>query len=161
MAQYFLPLSQNCVMEKSNKDSRSDDKNKQHKKKHNSALAAAAIGRSATAQVDPHSNSGLANTGTNISYEGPTAPAAGGSVGTGYASGKEATGGKISANSDYDQNRATHVDKDAERTAGTDIDAKGENAPAEAKNAPAAYPGPDKKTLNKDEEDDKPERDII
>lgn len=144
-----------------NKDKKSTDNNKeQHKKKHNSALAAAAIGRSATAQVDPHSNSGLANTGTNISYEGPTAPGAGGSVGTGYASGKEATGETISSNSDYDQNRATHVEKDAERTAGTDMDAQGENSSGGANNAPASYPGPDKKTLNK-ETDDEAEKDII
>lgn len=144
-----------------NKDKKSTDNNKeQHKKKHNSALAAAAIGRSATAQVDPHSNSGLANTGTNISYEGATAPAAGGSVGTGYASGKEATGETISANSDYEQNRAGHVDKDAERKAGTDIDANDENSSGDASNAPASYPGPDKKTLNKDTEDET-EKDII
>ena len=148
-------------MEKSNADNKSDNKNKQPKKKHNSALAAAAVGRSATAQVDPHSNSGLANTGTNISYEGPTAPAAGGSVGTGYASGKEATGETISANSDFDQNRATHVNKDAESTAGTDMDAEGKNSSGEAKDAPAPYPGPNKETLNEDGDNDEPEKDII
>jgi hypothetical protein len=75
------------------------------KKRKVSALSAAAVGRSATAQVDHHSNAGLANTGTNISYEGATAPGAGGSVGTGYASGKEATGETIATNSDFEQNR--------------------------------------------------------
>lgn len=73
------------------------------KKRHVGALQAAAAGRSATAQVDPHSNSGLANTGTNISYEGPTAPGAGGSVGTGYASGKSAVDPTISTTSEEDE----------------------------------------------------------
>ena len=45
---------------------------------HNNALYAASVGRPATAQVDPHSNRWVANTGTNISYEGPTAAGAGG-----------------------------------------------------------------------------------
>jgi len=145
-----------------NKDKKStENKDKKHEKKHNSALAAAAIGRSATAQVDPHSNSGLANTGTNISYEGPTAPASGGSVGTGYASGKEATGETISANSDFDQNRATHIDKEPERTGGTGTDAKGQNSSADAGKAPVNYPGPDKRTLDKDEDDEDEEKDII
>jgi hypothetical protein len=79
--------------------------NPEHKK-HNSALAAASLGRSATAQVTAHSGEGaLAMTGTNVSYEGATAPGAGGSVGTGYASGKQAVDATISANSDFAQNR--------------------------------------------------------
>lgn len=68
--------------------------------KGNSALRAAAVGRSAVGHVEAHSNSGLANTGTNISYEGATAPGAGGSVGTGYASGKEAAGETIRTTSE-------------------------------------------------------------
>ena len=75
------------------------------KKKGGSALLAASIGRSATAQVSRHSGSGLASTGTNISYEGATAPGAGGSLGTGFASGKEAVDEMIHTNSDYEQNR--------------------------------------------------------
>ena len=70
---------------------------------HNNALYAASMGRSATAQVDPHNNSGLANTGTNISYEGPTAAGAGGSMGTGYTSGQSGAGTSITSDSDYDQ----------------------------------------------------------
>jgi hypothetical protein len=70
---------------------------------HNNALFAASMGRSATAQVDPHSNSGLANTGTNISYEGPTAAGAGGSVGSGYTSGQSGADSSISTESDYDE----------------------------------------------------------
>ncbi|HXS36805.1 MAG TPA: hypothetical protein VN721_08900 [Flavipsychrobacter sp.] len=94
-----------------NKETPKKEQPQENKKKHTSALEAASIGRSATAQVDPHSNSGLANTGTNISYEGATAPASGGSVGTGYSSGKEATGETLSTNSDYEQNRATKENK--------------------------------------------------
>jgi len=76
------------------------------KKKHSSALKAASLGRSATQQVTSRSGEGaLAMTGTNVSYEGATAPGAGGSVGTGYASGKQAVDATISANSDYEQNR--------------------------------------------------------
>ena len=75
------------------------------KKKKTSVLTVASGLHSATAQVDPHNNRGLANTGTNISYEGATAPGSGGSVGTGYASGKEATGEKIRTGSDYSQGR--------------------------------------------------------
>jgi hypothetical protein len=37
----------------------------------------------------------LGNTGTNISYEGPTAPGGGGSAGTGYSSGQDATGASL------------------------------------------------------------------
>jgi hypothetical protein len=70
---------------------------------HNNALYAASMGRPATAQVDPHSNRGLANTGTNISYEGATSAGAGGSVGSGYTSGQSGADSSISSNSDYDQ----------------------------------------------------------
>jgi len=86
------------------------------KKTGGSALQAASVARSATAQVDAHSNSGLANTGTNISYEGATAPGAGGSVGTGYASGKEAADQKIHTNSDFAQNRGAKPVKAAKNT---------------------------------------------
>jgi hypothetical protein len=72
---------------------------------HNNALYAASMGRAATSQVNPHNNRGLANTGTNISYEGATAPGSGGSVGSGYSSGMSAAESSISTNSDYDQAR--------------------------------------------------------
>ncbi len=78
---------------------------KQKKGKHNSALYAASMGRSASAQVSHHSDRDLANTGTNISYEGATAPGAGGSAGTGYTSGKEGVDERINTNSDYDEAR--------------------------------------------------------
>lgn len=70
---------------------------------HNNALYAASMGRAATAQVDPHSNRGLANTGTNISYEGPTAAGGGGSAGSGYTSGQSGADSSIQSSSDYDQ----------------------------------------------------------
>jgi len=44
----------------------------------------------------------LAGTGTNISYEGATAPGGGGSVGTGNSSGQNATGSKISSDNAND-----------------------------------------------------------
>lgn len=72
---------------------------------HNNALYAASMGRAATAQVDHHSDRDLANTGTNISYEGATAPGSGGSVGTGYSSGKPAVDPTISTDSDYERAR--------------------------------------------------------
>ncbi len=88
---------------------------------HNNALYAASMGRPATAQVDPHSNSGLANTGTNISYEGPTAPGAGGSSGTGYTSGQADTGQSVATSSDYDQagvgSQANDTDSDEDLAA--------------------------------------------
>jgi hypothetical protein len=76
-----------------------------------SALQAASLGRSASAQATRHSDRGLGNTGTNISYDGATAPGSGGSAGTGYASGKEAADEKIATNSDFTQNRGGHPSK--------------------------------------------------
>ena len=115
-----------------NKDTYTDkptDEATDKKKKggiHNNALYAASMGRPATAQVDPHSNRGYADTGTNISYEGPTAPGGGGSVGSGYASGKSAIEANIATDSDFDRAR---VEKDNREE--TDSDKKsgsGENA---------------------------------
>ena len=68
---------------------------------HNNALYAASLGRAATAQVSHHSSRGLAQTGTNVSYEGATAP--GGGVGSGYSSGQSAAESRISSPSDYDR----------------------------------------------------------
>lgn len=69
-----------------------DSENNQEKK-HSSAASIDSIITGATDAVRSRTSGGtLGNTGTNISYEGATAPAGGGSVGTGYASGQEATG---------------------------------------------------------------------
>lgn len=79
---------------------------------HNNALYAASMGRPATAQVNPHDNSGLAQTGTNVSYEGPTAPGSGGSQSIGYTSGQPDTPSTIQTSSDYDQAAiGKHFDK--------------------------------------------------
>lgn len=94
---------------------------KDEKKKggiHNNALYAASMGRSATAAVNPHNdNSGLEQTGTNPGYEGPLAPGAGGSVGTGYASGQSAANPTIRTDSDYDMTRMGHSNEEEEGTA--------------------------------------------
>ena len=106
-------------MEENRKNPAEQYNKKQEKKKkkkglHNDALYAASMGRPATGQVDPHSNRGLANTGTNISYEGPTSPGSGGSVGTGYSSGKSAVETRISTDSDYERARIEKENKDAD-----------------------------------------------
>lgn len=56
---------------------------------------AADVYRSPTAAVTPQHSTNYANTGTNVSYEGATAPGGGGSVGTGEASGQPAVGSTI------------------------------------------------------------------
>lgn len=80
-----------------------DDSSAKGKKKRSGALYAASLWRSPTAHADPHNrhSSGYANTGTNISYEGPTAPGSGGCVGTGFASGKDAISDNLRSESDY------------------------------------------------------------
>lgn len=67
----------------------------QDKKPYIPAGQAADIYRSPTAAADPHNTRNYANTGTNISYEGATAPGGGGSAGTGEASGQPADGSRI------------------------------------------------------------------
>jgi hypothetical protein len=58
---------------------------------HNNALHAASMGRSATAAAGHHSGAGMEQTGTNNdAYTGPIGAGAGGSVGTGYSSGRSA-----------------------------------------------------------------------
>ena len=92
--------------EKMNTSSGQNKHEEQNEKKggiHNNALYAASMGRPATAQVDPHSNAGLAQTGTNNSYEGPLGAGSGGAAGTGYTSGQPATGARIATDSDYDK----------------------------------------------------------
>ena len=77
------------------------------------------IMRSATDAARSHRHQTTwSNTGTNISYEGPTAPGAGGSVGTGLASGQDAVGARISTDDALD-----HVStrKHTEDTEGEDI----------------------------------------
>lgn len=70
---------------------------------HNNALYAASMGRAASENVHRHDNSALGTTGTNVTYEGPIAAGGGASVGTGYASGQNATGITSTQSEDYDQ----------------------------------------------------------
>ena len=93
-------------------DSKKEKTDKKDKNIHNNALYAASLGRAATKQVDPHTNRGLANTGTNISYEGPTSPGAGGSVGTGYTSGKPSAEPRTNADSEYEKARVEKNTRD-------------------------------------------------
>ncbi len=65
------------------------------------------------------------NTGTNISYEGQTAPAGGGSVGTGESSGQSATGSSINAADEYESGRLGHTE---EETDGSETTKKDDNA---------------------------------
>jgi hypothetical protein len=69
---------------------------KRKKSRSGSAANLDSIMRSATDAARSHRHhTTWSNTGTNISYEGPTAPGAGGSVGTGMASGQDAVGARI------------------------------------------------------------------
>lgn len=81
-----------------NRNDNTDDN--QSEKKHTSAAGLDSIISGATDNVRSRRSGGtLGNTGTNISYEGATAPGGGGSVGTGYSSGQEATGADITETS--------------------------------------------------------------
>lgn len=108
----------------SEQSSGSAEANKSKSDIHNNALFAASMGRPATAQVDPHSNSSLAQTGTNVSYEGATAPGAGGSAGNGYTSGQSGVDSSISTSSDYAQTQAGRSNNEDNEETGTDGDAK-------------------------------------
>jgi len=85
-------------------DEQQQDKDQQKKHASGNAANIDAIINSPTEAVHGRHSTGsaYANTGTNISYEGPTAPGSGGSAGTGYASGQDATGARISAEDEND-----------------------------------------------------------
>lgn len=86
----------------------------EHPKKHSSAASIDSIITGATDAVHSrHASSNLGNTGTNISYEGATAPGGSGSVGTGYSSGQDATGSTINTEGENDFVR-DHKPKDEE-----------------------------------------------
>lgn len=90
-----------------------DESQEQHTEKRKSRSSAASIDAiisSPTENVHARRSGAshrMANTGTNISYEGPTAPGGGGSVGTGYSSGHSATGSGTS--SDPAESARTHA----------------------------------------------------
>ena len=104
----------------SKQNTAADQNQEQHqdeKKKggiHNNALYAASMGRPATAAVDPHSDSSLAQTGTNVSYEGATGMGGAGSVGTGYTSGQSGTGASTVDRADYDQGGVSRTNEEGE-----------------------------------------------
>lgn len=89
------------------------DENEQSGKGNVSAANIDSIIGSATENVrSRRSDATWSNTGTNISYEGQTAPAGGGSVGTGESSGQSATGSRISTSDEYEAGRAEHPNDD-------------------------------------------------
>jgi len=68
----------------------------------NAANLDAIIGGATNAARSNRHTDTLSNTGTNISYEGNTAPAGGGSVGTGQASGQDAVGARLTTSDKHD-----------------------------------------------------------
>jgi hypothetical protein len=72
-------------------------------KKHSSAASINSIITGATGAVKGRMHTDtLGNTGTNVSYEGPTSTSP---VGTGYNSGQSGTGSRISTSDSYDDAR--------------------------------------------------------
>lgn len=88
-----------------------DNKKKKHRSEDNMSgeegvanaanLDAIIGGATSAARSNRHTDT-FSNTGTNTSYEGNTAPAAGGSVGTGQASGQNAVGARITTSDKHD-----------------------------------------------------------
>ena len=90
---------------KKDKKVKEENQNKETPKKRSRVSAAAidAIINSPVAAVRSHLHRGdWSHTGTNISYEGTTAPGSGGSVGTGEASGHDAVGARITTRDESD-----------------------------------------------------------
>jgi hypothetical protein len=127
---FFTSIKTKVMDTQKNQDELNQEQSQDQSQKkggiHNNALYAASMGRAATAQVNPHDNSGLAQTGTNISYEGATAPGSGGSAGTGYTSGQPATGASISTDSDYDQAGVGTTNRQDISGSGSETDAEDE-----------------------------------
>lgn len=94
----------------------------QREHRHSSAAQLDALISSPTGNVHARHHQGahgtsLADTGTNISYEGATAPGAGGSVGTGEASGQSASGSSITSTSaDQAVSGANHPHSEQQKT---------------------------------------------
>lgn len=84
------------------------------KKSHSSAANIDAIITSATDAARSHRHTDTwSNQGANISYEGATSPAGGGSVGTGQASGQDAVDARIEAPDPViHQHKSSHSDKE-------------------------------------------------
>lgn len=97
-------------------DAEKEEAEKAGNKKHKTSAAAInSIIGSATENVRAgHIEKTLGNTGTNVSYEGPTSTAAGG---TGYNSGQPATGAKISTDDAYDSGGVARTENEANNEA--------------------------------------------
>ncbi|HTM66254.1 MAG TPA: hypothetical protein VL093_08040 [Flavipsychrobacter sp.] len=79
------------------------DQDKQKKRHSGTAASIDGIINSPTEAARSHRHTDQwSSQGTNISYEGATAPGGGGSVGTGYASGQDAVGARVSADDESD-----------------------------------------------------------
>lgn len=106
---------------KDNQKKPHEDQEQSKKKKTSSAASIDGIIGSPTENVrSRRSSADWSNTGTNISYEGNTAPAGGGSVGTGQSSGKEAVDPRINANDAYDNVR-NPIERDESSTDGEQL----------------------------------------
>lgn len=93
-----------------NKPNPQDENARQHEQKDKKMTASQldAITNNPTESVrSRRTGDSLSNTGTNITYEGATAPAGGGSVGTGQASGKDATDPRIATGHPNEQIKDT------------------------------------------------------
>ncbi|XZF14389.1 hypothetical protein ACTHGU_21615 [Chitinophagaceae bacterium MMS25-I14] len=110
-----LPQQENAKPEDEQDTPGTEGKQKHHR--HVSAAELDSIIGSATDAVhNRHAGSELGSTGTNVSYEGPTAPGGGGAVGTGYASGSDATGADISTTNENDLVRENPDDAKDEKS---------------------------------------------
>lgn len=111
-----FPEDEKRVNDKPQKDDANErTEDTPQRKKTSTAASIDAIITSATDNVRARRHrSDWSHTGTNISYEGPTAPGSGGSVGTGQASGQNAVGARISTDSEYDKAQIEHSNKGKE-----------------------------------------------
>lgn len=110
-----FPEDEKRVNETPQQDDASRTNDTPQRKKTSTAANIDAIISSATDNVRARRHrTNWSNTGTNISYEGPTAPGGGGSVGTGQASGQNAVGARISTDSDYGKAHIEHPHKGQE-----------------------------------------------
>jgi hypothetical protein len=112
------------------------DHDKQKKRHSGTAASIDGIINSPTEAARSHRHTDQwSNQGANISYEGATAPGGGGSVGTGYASGQDAVGARVSAGDESDytvhehtkENTSEHKDIDEDLTRPEDRESRNED----------------------------------
>jgi hypothetical protein len=116
MAQLLHLLINTYTMENSNNrppEENNQDQNKERKHRSSTAAEIDGIINSPTEAARSHRHTDQwSNQGANISYEGATSPGGGGSVGTGYASGQDAVGARVSANDESDFAAHNHTTED-------------------------------------------------